>query len=86
MQTEEAEAKLRDEPKIQEIIERPAIQAPPKQKIEKPIPQNQEEWQDEPDSHNGAVRGKYSWNQNFEDIDVVIKTDLKSAKEVSQNL
>jgi len=59
-------------------------------KIEKKAPQvkspldakTQDEWQNNPESHNGAVRDKYAWNQTFEDVDIVVPTTIASTKMV----
>ena len=61
-------------------------ETPKQPKVEKPIPPpaprptTQTEWQNESDSHNGAVRDNYSWNQNFEDIDITIPTKVSNSK------
>lgn len=33
---------------------------------------NQSQFQLNPDSYNGAVRDRYSWSQNYDDVDVVV--------------
>lgn len=61
-------------------------ETPKQPKVEKPIPPpaprptTQTDWQNESDSHNGAVRDNYSWNQNFEDIDITIPTKVSNSK------
>nr|XP_039265064.1 nudC domain-containing protein 3-like [Styela clava] len=37
-----------------------------------PIQKTQEEYQSNPESYNGAVRDKYTWSQNYDDIDVIV--------------
>lgn len=41
----------------------------------KEIPKTQEAFQSNPDSYNGAVRDRYSWSQNYEDLDIVVPVD-----------
>merc|ERR1711892_16309 len=56
------------------------------QKKTEPSPlmaKTQDEWQQQPDSHNGAVRDKYAWNQNFEDVDIAIPTTVATSKLVT---
>lgn len=36
------------------------------------IPKNQEAFQKIPESYNGAVRDRYSWSQNYDDIDILV--------------
>lgn len=43
-------------------------------------PKTQEAFQSNPDSYNGAVRDRYSWSQNYEDLDIVIPVDKTVTK------
>ena len=48
-----------------------------------PLEKQQEVFQSNPSSYNGAIRDKYSWTQSIKDIDVHVKVAaaLKSSKQ-----
>ena len=82
MKTKEAENIQKTAPKVENVqkVEKPKVE-----KIPAPIPEKpktQDEWQENSESHNGAVRDTYSWNQNFEDVDVTIPTKVTNSKSV----
>jgi len=88
MQVKEAEKKMADAPSISKAKEVTA----PKEDKPKPKPKpaplekksveklTQEQWQLEPESHNGAKRENYSWNQSYDDVDVTIPTSVANTR------
>ncbi|CAK8672624.1 unnamed protein product [Clavelina lepadiformis] len=58
----------------------------PEQNRENPTSTNNDQttFQSNPDSYNGAIRDKYSWSQNYDDVDVKIPIgkSVKKAKQV----
>jgi len=74
-------------PSVVPVKKKETTSPKPTIKPENPLEaKTQDEWQNKSDSHNGAVRDKYAWNQNFEDVDIVVPTEIKNTKMIKVNM
>uniref|UniRef100_H2Y4A2 CS domain-containing protein n=1 Tax=Ciona savignyi TaxID=51511 RepID=H2Y4A2_CIOSA len=57
------------------------VEEKPKQSPVNPsAPNDQSVFQSNPDSYNGAIRDRYNWSQNYDDVDVKIQVEKSVAK------